>query len=142
MDRIVRLVGATDQKIRIQDVRIKEFDLIRSYRIHVVNKDTAVDFITFKTQIAAIIARNDLISDSFPLRGLVKTLIQITIESKSLITHSATDSQVIVPIFYGVEKNKCVIALYHFYCSHTTAWRQAPACRALQLAQKKPKPLS
>ena len=75
MDRIVRLVGATDQKIRIQDVRIEEFDLIRSNRIHVVNKDTAVDFVTFKTQIAAIIAKNDLISDSFPLCGLVKTLI-------------------------------------------------------------------
>lgn len=121
MDRIVRLVGATDQKIRIQDVRIEEFDLIRSDRIHVVNKDTAVDFITFKTQIAAIIARNDLISDPFPLHGLVKALVQITIEPKSLITNSTTDSQVIVPIFYGVEKNKCIIALYHFYYSHTTA---------------------
>lgn len=102
MDRIVRLVGATDQKIRVQDVRIKEFDLVRSDRIHVVNNDTAVDFITFKTQIAAIITRNDLISDPFPLHGLVKTLIQITIESKSLITNSATDSQVIVPILYSV----------------------------------------
>lgn len=121
MDRIVRLVGATDQKIRIQDVRIEEFDLTRSNRIHVVNNDTAVNFITFKTQIAAIIARNDLISDPFPLRGLVKTLVQITIESKSLIAHSTTDSQVIVSIFYGVEKNKRVIALYHFYCSHMTA---------------------
>lgn len=121
MDRIVRLVGATDQKIRIQDVRIEEFDLIWLNRIHVVNKDTTVDFITFKAQIAAIVARNDLISDSFPLHGLVKTLVQITIESESLAPDSTTDSQVIVPIFYGVEKNKGVIALYHFYCSHTTA---------------------
>lgn len=121
MDRIVRLVRATDQKIRIQDVRIKEFDLIRTNRIHVVNKDTAVDFITFKTQIAAIVARNDLISNSFPLHGLVKALIQITIEPKSLVSNSATDSQVIVPIFDGIEKNKGIIALYHFGCSHTTA---------------------
>lgn len=121
MYRIVRLVRATDQKIRIQDVRIKELDLTRSNRVHVVNKDTAVDFITFKTQIAAIIARNDLISDPFPLHGLVKTLVQITIESKSLITHSAADSQVIVTIFYGIEKTKRIIALYHFYYSHTTA---------------------
>lgn len=142
MDRIVRLVGATDQKIRIQDVRIKELDLTRSNRVHVVNKDTAVDFITFKTQIAAIVARNDLISDLFPLRGLVKTLVQITIESKSLITHSATDSQVIVSIFYGVEKNKRIIALYHFGYSHTTAWRQELACKALRHAQKRPEPRS
>lgn len=131
---VVRFVGATDQKIRIQDVRIEEFDLIRSNRIHVVNKDTAVDLITFKTQIAAIVARNDLISDPFPLHGLVKTLIQITIKSKSLVSDSATDSQIIVTIFYGVEKNKCVIALYHFYYSHTIALRQAPACRVLQHA--------
>lgn len=117
----MRLVGATDQKIRIQDVRIEEFDLIRSNRIHVVNKDTAVDFITFKTQIAAIVARNDLISNSFPLRGLVKALIQITIEPKRLTSNATTDSQVIVPIFDSVKKNKGVIALYHFYCSHTTA---------------------
>lgn len=121
MNRVVRLVGATDQKIRIQDVRIEEFDLVRSNRIHVVNKDTSVDFITFKTQIAAIVARNDLISDSFPLDGLIKALIQITIEPKSLASDSTADSKIIVPVFYGVEKNKCVIALYHFYCSHTTA---------------------
>lgn len=134
MDCIVRLVGATDQKIRIQDVRIEEFDLVRSNRIHVVNKDTAVDFITFKTQIATIIARNDLISYPFPLYGLVKALVQITIESESLASDSTTDSQVIVPIFYGVEKDERIIALYHFYYFHTSAWRQAPACRALQPA--------
>lgn len=121
MDRIVRFVGATDQKIRVQDVRIKEFDLIWPNRIHVVNKDTTVDFITFKTQIAAIVARNDLISNSFPLHGLVKALIQITIEPKGLVSDSATDSQVIVPVFYRVKKNKGIIALYHFYCSHMTA---------------------
>ena len=102
MDRIVRFVGATDQKIRVQDVRIEEFDLIWTNRVHVVNKDTTVDFVTFKTQIAAIIARNDLISDSFPLCRLVKALVQITIESESLMTHSTTNSQVIVPIFYGI----------------------------------------
>lgn len=121
MDRIVRFVGATDQKIRVQDVRIEEFDLIWTNRIHVMNKDTTVDFIALKTQIAAIIARNDLISDSFPLSGLVKTLIQITVEPESLISNTTADSQVIVPIFDGVKKNKGVIALYHFYCSHTTA---------------------
>lgn len=121
MNRIVRFVRATDQKIRVQDVWIKEFDLIWLNWIHVVNKDTTVDFITFKTQIAAIVTRNNLISNSFPLHGLVKALIQITIESESLASDSATDSQVIVPVFYGVEKNKGVIALYHFYCSHMTA---------------------
>lgn len=121
MDSIVRFVRATYQKIGVQYVRIKEFDLIRSNRIHVVNKDTTVDFVPLKTKIAAIIARNDLISDSFPLSGLVKTLIQIAIEPKSLISNATADSQVIVPIFDGVKKNKCVIALYHFYCSHTTA---------------------
>lgn len=142
MDRIVRLVGATYQKIRVQDVRIEEFDLVRSNRIHVVNKNTAVDFITFKTQIAAIIARNDLISNPFPLHGLIKTLVQITIEPESLVADSATNSQVIVPIFYSVEKNKGIIALYHFYYSHTTASRQAPACKALRHVQKKPTLLS
>lgn len=121
MYRIMRFVGATDQKIRVQDFRIEEFDLTWPNRIHVVNKDTTVDFITFKTQIATIVARNDLISDPFPLSGLVKTLIQITIEPEGLVSDSATESQVIVPVFYGVEKNKGVIALYHFYCSHTTA---------------------
>lgn len=121
MDRVVRLVRATDQKIRVQDVRIEEFDLLWTHRVHVVDKDTTIDFVSFKTKIAAIIARNDLISDSFPLSGLIKTLIQITIEPESLISNTTTDSQVIVPIFNGVKKNKCVIALYHFYCSHTTA---------------------
>lgn len=121
MDRIVRFVGATDQKIRIQDVRIEEFDLIRTNRVHVVNEDTTIDFVSFKTKITAIIARNDLISDSFPLGGLVKTLIQITIEPESLISNATADSQVIVSIFDGVKKNKGVIALYHFYYSHTTA---------------------
>lgn len=121
MDRIVRFVRATDQKIRIQDVRIEEFDLIWLNRIHVVNEDTAVDFVTFKTKIAAIVARYNLISDFFPLCGLVKTLIQITIEPKRLASDSTTDSQIIVPIFDGVKKNKGIIALYHFYCSRTTA---------------------
>lgn len=121
MDRIVRFVGATYQKIRVQYVRIEEFDLIRLNRVHVVNKNTTVDFVSFKTKITPIIARNDLVSNSFPLSGLVKTLIQITIEPESLISDAATDSQIIVPIFDGVKKNKCVIALYHFYCSHTTA---------------------
>jgi len=121
MDRIVRLVRTTYQKIRIQYVRIKEFDLIRSNRVHVMNEDATIDLVSFKTKIAAIIARNDLVSDSFPLCRLVKTLIQITIESESLISHATTDSQVIVPIFNGVKKNKGVIALYHFCCSHTTA---------------------
>lgn len=92
MDRIVRFVRATDQKIRVQDVRIEEFDLIRSNRVHVVNKDTTVDFISFKTKIAAIVARNDLISDSFPLSGPVKLLIQITIEPENLVSNSAADS--------------------------------------------------
>ena len=117
----MRFVRATYQKIRVQDIRIEEFDLIRSNRVHMVNKDTTIDFVSFKTKIAAIVARNDLISDSFPLSGLVKTLIQITIEPESLISNAATDSQVIVPIFDGVKKNKGVIALYHFYYSHTTA---------------------
>ena len=121
MDRIVRFVGATDQKIRVQDVRIEEFDLIWTNRIHVVNEDTTVDFVSFKTKITTIVARNDLISDSFPLSGLVKTLVQITIEPERLISNAATDSQIIVPIFDGVKKNKGVIALYHFYYSHTTA---------------------
>lgn len=121
MDRIVRFVGATDQKIRIQDVRIKEFDLIRSNRVHVVDEDTTIDFVPLKTKIAAIITRYDLISDSFPLSGLVKTLVQITIEPKSLIPNTTADSQVIVPIFDGIKKNKGVIALYHFYYSRTTA---------------------
>lgn len=121
MNRIMRFVRATDQKIRVQDVRIEEFDLTRSNRIHVVNEDTTVDFITFKTKIAAIVARNDLISDSFPLSGLVKPLIQITIEPERLISNTTADPQVIVPIFDGVKKNKGVIALYHFYYSHTTA---------------------
>lgn len=121
MDRIVRFVGATYQKIRVQYVRIKEFDLIRSNRVHVMNEDTAIDFVSFKTKIAAIIARNDLVSDSFPLSGLVKTLIQITIKPESLISNVTTDSQVIVPILDGVKKNKGVIALYHFYYSHMTA---------------------
>lgn len=121
MDRIVRLVRATYQKIRVQDVWIEEFDLIRSNRVHVVNEYTTVDFVSFKTKIATIVARNDLVSDSFPLSGPVKTLVQITIEPKSLISNNTTDSQVIVPIFDGVKKNKGVIALYHFDCSHTTA---------------------
>ena len=121
MDRIVRFVRATYQKIGVQDVRIEEFDLIRLNRVHVVNEDTTIDFVSFKTKIAAIVSRNDLISDSFPLCGLVKTLVQITIEPKRLISNTATNSQVIVPIFNGVKKNKGVIALYHFYCSHTTA---------------------
>lgn len=117
----MRFVGATDQKIRVQDIRIEEFDLIRSNRVHVVNEDTTIDFVSFKTKITAIVARNDLVSDSFPLSGLVKTLIQITIEPERLISNATPDSQVIVPIFDGVKKNKGVIALYHFYCSHTTA---------------------
>ena len=121
MNRVVRFVRATDQKIRVQDVQIEEFDLIRSNRVHVVNDDTTIDFVSFKTKIAAVVARNDLISDSFPLGGLVKTLIQITIKPECLISNATTDSQVIVPIFDGVKKNKGVIALYHFYCSHTTA---------------------
>lgn len=121
MDRIVRFVRATYQKIGIQYVRIEEFDLIWSNRVHVMNEDTTVDFVSFKTKIAAIVARNDLVSDSFPLGGLIKTLIQITIEPERLISNAATDLQVIVPIFDGVKKNKGVIALYHFYCSHTTA---------------------
>ena len=121
MDRIVRLVRATYQKIGVQYVRIEEFDLIRSNRIHVVDEDTTIDFVPLETKIAAVIARYDLISDSFPLSGLVKTLIQITIEPESLISNATTDSQVIVPIFDGVKKNKGVITLYHFYCSHTTA---------------------
>lgn len=121
MDRIVRFVGATYQKIGVQYVRIKEFDLIRSNRVHVVNEDTTIDFVSFKTKITAIIARYDLISDSFPLSGLVKPLVQITIEPKRLISNATADSQVIVPIFDGVKKNKGVIALYHFYYSHTTA---------------------
>lgn len=125
-------MGATDQKIRIQDVRIEEFDLIWLNRVHVVDKDTAIDFVAFKTQIAAIVARNDRISNSFPLHRLVKTLVQITIKPKRLIADSAANSQVIVSIFYGVKKNKCIIALYHFCCSHTIALRQAPACRVLQ----------
>lgn len=121
MDRIVRSVRATYQKIGIQYVRIEEFDLIWSNRVHVVNENTTIDFIPLKTKIAAIIARYDLISDSFPLGGLIKTLVQITIEPKSLISNATTDPQVIVPIFDGVKKNKGVIALYHFYYSHTTA---------------------
>ena len=121
MDRVVHFVGATYQKIRVQYVRIEEFDLIRTNRVHVVNEDTTIDFVSFKAKIAAIIARNDLISDSFPLSGLVKTLIQITIKPESLITNATADSQVIVPIFDGVEENKGVIALYHFYYSHTIA---------------------
>ena len=121
MDRIVRFVGATYQKIRVQYVRIEEFDLIRPNRVHVMNEYTAIDFVSFKAKIAAIITRNDLVSDSFPLCRLIKTLIQITIEPESLISNAATDSQVIVPIFDGVKQNKGVIALYHFYCSHTTA---------------------
>lgn len=91
MDRIVRFVRATYQKIGIQYVRIKEFDLIRSNRVHVVNEDTTIDFVPLKTKIAAIIARYDLISDSFPLGGLVKTLIQITIEPERLISNATAD---------------------------------------------------
>lgn len=121
MDRIVRFVRATDQKIGVQDVGIEEFDLMRSNRVHVVNENTTIDFISFKTKIAAIVARNDLVSDSFPLSGLVKPLVQITIEPERLMSNATTDSQVIVPIFDGVKKNKGFIALYHFYCSHTTA---------------------
>ena len=121
MDRVVRFVRATYQKIRVQYIRIKEFDLIRSNRVHVVNENTTINFVSLKTKITTIIARNDLISDSFPLGGLVKPLIQITIEPKGLVSDATTDSQVIVPIFDGVKKNKGVIALYHFYCSHTTA---------------------
>lgn len=121
MDRIVRLVRATYQKFGVQYIRIKEFDLIRSNRIHVVNEDTTIDFVPLKTKIAAIVARNDLISYSFPLSRLIKTLIQITIEPKSLISNATADSQITIPIFDGVKKNEGVIALYHFYCSHTTA---------------------
>ena len=117
----MRFVGTTYQKIGVQYVRIEEFDLIRSNRVHVVDEDTTIDFVPLKTKIAAIIARNDLISDSFPLSGLVKTLIQITIEPKRLISNATTDSQVIVPIFDGVKKNKGIITLYHFYYSHMTA---------------------
>lgn len=86
-----------------------------------MNEDTTINFVSFKAKITAIIARNDLISDSFPLSGLVKTLIQIPIEPESLISNAAADSQVIVPIFDGVKKNKGVIALYHFYYSRMTA---------------------
>lgn len=117
----MHFVRATYQKIGIQYVRIEEFNLLRSNRVHVMNEDTTIDFVPLKTKIAAIIARYDLVSDSFPLSGLVKTLIQITIEPESLISNTTADSQVIVPIFDGVKKNKGVIALYHFYCSHTTA---------------------
>lgn len=117
----MHFVRATYQKIGIQHVRIEEFNLLRSNRVHVVNEDTTIDFVPLKTKIAAIVARYDLISDSFPLSRLVKTLIQITIEPESLISNTTADSQVIVPIFDGVKKNKGVIALYHFYCSHTTA---------------------
>lgn len=117
----MRFVRATYQKIRVQDVRIEEFDLIRSNRVHVVNENTTIDFVSFKTKIAAIVARNDLISYSFPLSGLVKTLVQITIEPERLISNATADSQVIIPIFDGVKKNKGIIALYHFYYSHTTA---------------------
>lgn len=57
-----------------------------------MNEDTTIDFVSFKTKIAAIVTRNDLISDSFPLGGLVKTLIQITIEPERIISNATTDS--------------------------------------------------
>jgi hypothetical protein len=58
-----------------------------------------VDFVPFNTQIAAVIAYNNVVSSLLPVARRVERLVNVPIEAEGGMTHLTTNSQVVVSIF-------------------------------------------
>jgi hypothetical protein len=79
---VVRAMGGSDEKIRIQKRILTSDYVVDNDWIHVMYQESVVDLIPFYTQIAAVITHDDVISKLFPLSRSVETLIQPTIEAE------------------------------------------------------------
>lgn len=70
------------QILRVEYGLIRFFHLLPCKRIHVMNDDLVVNIPAFNSEITAIVANDDLISEQPPSLGIVKSLVQKSFKSK------------------------------------------------------------
>jgi hypothetical protein len=96
---IVGAMSHQNQELWVHDVLITVFDGFGSHRIHVVHDGSVVNFVTEDSQIAAVIASNDLVSDQFPLARAVELLVDPSVEAESSFTNVPIEAEISEPIF-------------------------------------------
>jgi len=94
VDSVVGFVGNADEILWVQqNIGLAFYVLCRDW-IKVMNQDSAIDFMAFHSEIAAVVSDNDLIPNFFPFTGAVKDLIQISVKSKGLLSDDTVKPEV------------------------------------------------
>jgi hypothetical protein len=79
---IVRPMSGSDEIVWVDQRVCARYDVIHVDRIHVVDKDPAVDLESFDAKVAPVVADDHLVSQVLPLSRLVESLVDVAIETE------------------------------------------------------------
>lgn len=102
MDRIVSVVGYTDEELGVHQVVGCLPDVVNVNRIHVVNYDLTVNLITIYTQIHTVIPHNHIVAYALPFGRPVKLLIEISLEAERFFPNFAAELEIVKSLLKSV----------------------------------------
>lgn len=82
MDGVVGSRRDANEVFWVQNILVEIGKVVVRNRVHVVNQDSVVNTMPRNTQIATVIADNNVIPDPFPFPACVKRLIKRAIMTK------------------------------------------------------------
>ena len=95
-----------DQKLRVKNQTFSVPNILRADRVHVMDKRSAINLPTGNPQVAPHISGNHNVTDLLPLRGAVKDLVHIPVETKRLLSNNAIQTEIAVALFKRREKDQ------------------------------------
>jgi hypothetical protein len=90
-------MGGTNQIFWIDEIIGIISDVFYSNWIHVVDVDSPMNLITFKTEITTEITSDDEVTNRSPFIGMVELLIQIPVKPKCLFTDLPIKLEILIP---------------------------------------------
>lgn len=106
VDCIVRLVGYSDKILRIEDCFVLMNDVINRHWIHMMDDDLIEDLIAFDSEVQTKISSDYFVSNVFPFRRSIESLIEVSIETESGSANRAFELKVVETLFESLKTPK------------------------------------
>lgn len=103
VNSVVGSVCDGDQVVGIEEAVIAIFELLEGDRIQVMNVETLMDLIAINTQIACVVANDDLVTSLTPLSRRVEALIHPTGVTERRSTYLTFEREIVKPLFEGLK---------------------------------------
>src|SRR5690606_11157026 len=99
MDGVMCSVRSGYKKLRIENISISMFDLLRSHRVHVMDDNLIMDFITRQREVFSLVSSYNVITNISPLPRGIETLIHVSIMTERFKTYYASKFKIVESFF-------------------------------------------